>query len=58
MLMMARKLGEAYDTYVRIDFYASKLGCVFGEFTPYHKITPWLDVYFGALWKKIFPDRM
>lgn len=56
--MMARKLGEAYDTYVRIDFYASKLGCVFGEFTPYHKITPWLDVYFGALWKKIFPDRM
>jgi hypothetical protein len=58
MLMMARELGEAYDTYVRIDFYVSRLGCVFGEFTPYHKISPWLDVYFGALWQKIFPDRM
>jgi hypothetical protein len=60
MLTMAIKLGRAYGTYVRIDFYASKLGCVFGEFTPFpsRKITPWLDAYFGTLWQESFPDKI
>ena len=57
MLMSAKKLGRAYGTYVRIDFYASKRGCVFGEFTsfPNRMLTEYADEYFGALWQKIFP---
>jgi len=34
MLAQAKKLSKAYEIYVRIDFYASESGAVFGEFTP------------------------
>ncbi|MGH7832262.1 MAG: ATP-grasp fold amidoligase family protein, partial [Candidatus Binatia bacterium] len=36
MLTMAKRLGRAYGTYVRVDFYASEQGCVFGEFASSH----------------------
>ena len=61
ILTMARKLGKVYGTYVRIDFYASQQGCVFGEFTPNpatSQFTEFADDYFGALWQKIFPDQI
>lgn len=60
MLTMGKKLGRAYGTYVRIDFYSSKLGCVFGEFTPFpsRKISPWLDGFLGSLWQESFPDKI
>ncbi|WP_347159729.1 ATP-grasp fold amidoligase family protein [Pontibacter chitinilyticus] len=34
MLACARKLSKAYEIFVRIDFYATDKGAVFGEFTP------------------------
>lgn len=62
MLACARKLGVAYGTYARVDFYATDRGCVFGEFstTPFfggHQFTPFVEQYFEELWRKTFPDR-
>ncbi|WP_242916175.1 ATP-grasp fold amidoligase family protein [Pontibacter liquoris] len=34
MLVCARQLSKAYKIFVRIDFYATDKGAVFGEFTP------------------------
>ena len=34
MKMHAKELSKAYEIYVRIDFYATDKGAVFGEFTP------------------------
>lgn len=34
MVASAKKLSKAYGIFVRIDFYATYKGCVFGEFTP------------------------
>ncbi|TSD67743.1 hypothetical protein FFF34_010245 [Inquilinus sp. KBS0705] len=34
MIKSAKKLSKAYGIFVRIDFYATYKGCVFGEFTP------------------------
>lgn len=34
MLEQAKRLSKAYEIFVRIDFYATDKGCVFGEFTP------------------------
>ena len=34
MIEYARKLSKAYEIFVRIDFYATDKGAVFGEFTP------------------------
>lgn len=61
MLTWARRLGVAYGTYVRCDFYATDQGCVFGEFssTPDsgHGYTPFADRYLGDLWQDAFADR-
>ncbi len=61
MLACARRLGGAYGTYVRIDFYATDHGCVFGEFssTPDagRGYTPFADRYYEELWQRTFPDR-
>jgi hypothetical protein len=62
MKRVARTLGEAYGTYVRIDLYASDKGCVFGEFTPTQSkgvtIRPALERFFSAIWDEEFPDRI
>lgn len=34
MICQAKKLSKAYEIFVRIDFYATDKGAVFGEFTP------------------------
>ncbi|WP_439880320.1 ATP-grasp fold amidoligase family protein [Pontibacter sp. MBLB2868] len=34
MITQAKKLSKAYELFVRIDFYATDKGAVFGEFTP------------------------
>jgi hypothetical protein len=34
MLLQAKKLSQAYEIFVRIDFYSTNKGAVFGEFTP------------------------
>ncbi len=44
MIAQAKELSKAYEIYVRIDFYATDKGAVFGEFTP----TPSAGKYFTA----------
>lgn len=55
-LAWARRLGKAYETYVRIDFYSSDKGCVFGEFssTPARgeTFTAFTNDYFERLWRR------
>lgn len=50
ILSFARKLSKSYETYVRIDFYATDKGAVFGEFTP----TPSLGVGYTSYANKMF----
>lgn len=62
MLTLAKKLGKAYGAYVRVDFYASEKGCVFGEFssTPARGrgFTTYADDYFGTLWQENLADEI
>jgi hypothetical protein len=48
-------------TYVRIDFYASRVGCVFGEFSPTpakgNFFSPFADRYFERIWRETFPEE-
>jgi hypothetical protein len=61
LIACAKRLGTAYGTFVRVDLYASDMGCVFGEFssTPMEGrcFTPFAEQYFGQLWQRTFPDR-
>jgi len=61
MVACAQRLGAAYETFVRVDLYASDSGCVFGEFSSLpgegRKFTPFAERYFGELWERTFPDR-
>lgn len=62
MLACARRLGKAWGTYVRADFYVYGAGCVFGEFssTPSlgESFTPYADQHFGTLWRETFGDKL
>ncbi|QNL51730.1 hypothetical protein H8S90_09210 [Olivibacter sp. SDN3] len=49
MVQQAQKLSKAYEIFVRIDFYATCKGAVFGEFTP----TPGMGQGFSAYGKKL-----
>lgn len=49
MVAVAKTLSKAYGLFVRIDLYASKNGCVFGEFTP----TPSMGMNFTKYGKKL-----
>ncbi len=56
MIIQAKKLSKAYELYVRIDFYATDKGAVFGEFTPTPSFgnffTPEADKLFVKYWNK------
>ncbi len=60
MLALARRLGTAVGTYVRVDFFATDRGCVFNEFasTPANGrgFTAFCDDLFSRLWEDKFPD--
>lgn len=62
ILILAKRLGQAYETYVRVDFYASKEGCVFGEFaaTPANGngMTAFGDQYLEQYWQKYYPNQI
>lgn len=49
MMEQAKRLSRAYEIFVRIDFYATDKGCVFGEFTP----TPGSAKYFTVKGNKL-----
>lgn len=54
MLEQAKTLSQAYEIFVRIDFYATDKGAVFGEFTPTPSLgtgfTPYAENLFTAYW--------
>jgi hypothetical protein len=62
MKSQARALGEAYETFLRVDFYASDAGSIFGEFaaTPYlgSGFTEFGNRHLGDVWQETFPDRI
>lgn len=59
MLAFASRLGKAYGTFVRVDFYLSAKGIHFGEFssTPFggRGILPWADSALGQMWETYCP---
>lgn len=56
MIEHAKKLSRAYEIYVRLDFFATDKGAVFGEFTPTpsagNHFTPAADKMFINYWDK------
>jgi hypothetical protein len=63
MLRLARRLGTAIGTYMRIDFFGTPTGCVFNEFSSTPTIdkpefTPFCDDLFDALWRETFGDAI
>ena len=62
MIGHARKLSETYKIFVRIDFYATDKGAVFGEFTPTpgrgNGFTPKADKMLLGYWDKYCRDMI
>jgi hypothetical protein len=61
MVAWARTLGRAYETFVRVDLYATDGGCVFGEFccAPASGIfTDYAESHFDCLWREAFGDTV
>lgn len=60
MIDAALAIGKSFDTYVRVDLYATDKGCVFGELSSTPRgaqyCTPYADALFGALWQQHIPD--
>ena len=60
LLRAGKRLGQAYGTYVRVDFLVAGDAVVFGEFatTPMGPWTAFAEEYFGRLWQETFPDAL
>lgn len=62
MIGFAKKLSKAYQIFVRIDFYATDKGAVFGEFTPTpgrgEGFTPDADKKLLQYWEKFCPGMI
>ncbi len=60
LLRAGKRLGQAYGTYVRVDFLVAGDRVVFGEFatTPGGGWTAFADEYFGRLWQETFPEAL
>lgn len=62
MTRIARMLGAAVGTFMRVDLYSTSRGIVFGEFSSVPGIrggfTPFADDYLGRLWQEHVPDRV
>lgn len=62
MTTLAKAFGASVGTFIRVDFYATSKGVVFGEFSSLPSIsggfTPFADDYLGRLWQEYVPDRV
>ena len=60
LLKAAKRLGQAYGTYVRVDFRVAGNRVVFGEFATAPPLgwTAFADEYFGQLWQETFPEAL
>lgn len=61
MVAVARRLGTAIGTFIRVDLYDTPRGVVFGEFSSVPSLgkgfSPWTDRYLGDLWAETFPNE-
>ncbi|MEM1112443.1 MAG: ATP-grasp fold amidoligase family protein [Pseudomonadota bacterium] len=62
MIKCAQRLSLAFETFVRVDLYASARGCLFGELSsmPHggRRFTEEADALFDALWQDHFPGAV
>ncbi len=60
LLRAGKRLGQAYGTYVRVDFLVAGDRVVFGEFATHQGRgwTAFADEYFGRLWQETFPGAL
>jgi hypothetical protein len=62
ILQQAKKLGRAYGSFIRVDFYATPEGAVFGEFastpTNGNGFTRFADEYLETFWRDYCPDAL
>ena len=68
LLRAGKRLGQAYGTFVRVDFLVAGDAVVFGEFAtmPAFRSTAiadenfgrFADEYFGRLWQESFPEAL
>ena len=60
LLQAGKRLGQAYGTYVRVDFLVAGDGVVFGEFatTPVGGWTAFADEHLGRLWQETLPEAL
>jgi hypothetical protein len=62
LLGMARTLGNACGTFIRVDAYVTPHRAVFGELTPTPSegkgYTSFADEYFGDYWQRLCPDHL
>jgi len=62
IISCAKKLSKAYEIFVRVDFYATDKGAVFGEFTPTPGrgmgFTPEADKMLSDYWDKHCPNMI
>jgi hypothetical protein len=59
MIRCVRRLGVAFGTYVRVDYYDTDRGPVFSEFSSMpggnEQHTPFGDDYMGRFWSEVYP---
>jgi hypothetical protein len=62
MKSIASRLGGAWGSFVRVDFYLTSQGIYFGEFSSVPRVvsgcTPFADKYLGELWEKYIPSQL
>ena len=64
MTEIAKMLGGAFGTFVRVDLYSTSKGVYFGEFSSApggdnkQSFTPFANDYLGRLWQDHIPDRI
>ena len=62
MLAIARRLGAACGTFMRVDLYDTASGRYFGEFSSAPNwgrlFTPWADRYLGGVWQEVCPESI
>jgi hypothetical protein len=61
MLVWASRLGREVERHVRVDFYSSRAGPVFGEltFSPHsgHGFNAFAEEFLGEQWERAFPTE-
>lgn len=62
MISCVKRLAVAFETFVRVDYFATDKGPIFSEFSstpqPLQFITSFGDQYLGKMWCEIYPNEI